>query len=336
MLLNRSDDSMARLDKIHKLLSQSRIDNMNINIKIAQLDHLRLIKITGADAVDFLQGQLTNDINALQGAWHYSGYCSPKGRLLALLQIWRAEDTLFALLDQSLVDQTIQRLRMYVMRSKVSIEVMANAQFYGLNTAQAQSQTLTELGLAASDSANDVVGSEPVFVLNIGDRKLLIDTDGSYIPRFDFSSDNRTWLSNDIAEALPRVTDQSLELFIPQMLNLDALNGISFKKGCYTGQEIVARMHYLGKLKQRMFICEIAAGSAGIEIGQKIYANNELIKAVGNVVSVAEGSNAILAVLRLDALDTQTQPLYLSAESSVSVAEQQAYALPANKTANKQ
>ncbi|MFT5572485.1 MAG: folate-binding protein YgfZ [Cryomorphaceae bacterium] len=308
---------------------------MNINTEISRLDHLRLIKITGADAVDFLQGQLTNDVNALQGAWHYSGYCSPKGRLFALLQIWRTEDALFALLDQTLVDQTVKRLRMYVMRSKVTIEVMTNAQLYGLASAQTQNQALSELDLAASNAANGVVGTEPVFILNVGDRKLLVDTDGAYTPTFDFSSDNSSWLSNDIAEALPRVTHQSLELFIPQMLNLDALNGISFKKGCYTGQEIVARMHYLGKLKQRMFICEFAQSSEEIEIGQKIYASNELVKAVGNVVSFVQGSNLLLAVLRLDAVDTQAQPLYLAAESSIRVAEPQAYALPANKTTDK-
>jgi folate-binding protein YgfZ len=306
---------------------------MSINTNFAQLDHLSLIKISGVDAVEFLQGQLTNDINTLQDTWQYSGYCSPKGRLLALLQLWRSADTLFAVLDKSIVEQTINRMRMYVMRSKVNIEVMTHAQFYGLDTTQTQNQTLTELDFAVSDSPNGVVQSETIFVLNTGDRKLLIDTDGAYDPTFSFSSNNNSWLSTDIADALPRITDQSIELFIPQMLNLDALNGISFKKGCYTGQEIVARMHYLGKLKQRMFICDISTGSEEVEIGQKIYATNELLKAVGNVVSVAKGASSMLAVLRLDALDTH-QPLYLSAESTITVAERQAYALPANKSAD--
>ena len=88
---------------------------------VEKLDHLSVLEITGQDALPFLQGQLTNDINLAHNKWQYSGYCNPKGRLLGLFTIWHSNDTVYIILDSSLTEALVKRLRMYVMRSKVEI-----------------------------------------------------------------------------------------------------------------------------------------------------------------------------------------------------------------------
>lgn len=200
---------------------------------------LSLLKFTGADAPAFLQGQLTNDINKLDSNWQYSGYCSPKGRLLALFMLWKHNDELYGLLPSSLVEATSKRLRMYVMRSKVTIEVIDNIHI-------SYSLTSTKQRFECKHSDNEIV-------LGFGQRDLLLNLNSNQTN----NTVDQKWLSLNIKDGLPEITDKSAELFVPQMINLDLLGGIDFKKGCYTGQEIVARMHYLGKLKQRMFICTL-------------------------------------------------------------------------------
>ena len=111
------------------------------------------------------------------------------------------------------------------------------------------------------------------------------------------------------------------------MLNLDLLNGINFKKGCYTGQEIVARMHYLGKLKQRMFVCDLSQANTELEPGDKVFSDEALSKSVGNIVSIS--NSQALAVLRLDALEETT--LFINNQTNLSIAKNQPYSLELKK-----
>jgi len=300
---------------------------------------LGLIKISGHDAFSFLQGQLSNDINELnklsQKHWQYSGYCNPKGRLIALLQIWCEGDELFALLSKDLIESTVKRLRMYVMRSKVEIEVFAQVRCFGFSSAIKLNSLVSGLSDNLDGVTNGVNSNGDLSVLAVGQRYLLVDKVGhleNTIPEntiLEKITNAPNWLAEQIVDGLPDVSQGSSELFIPQMLNLDLLDGINFKKGCYTGQEIVARMHYLGKLKQRMFVCELM-GHDGIEIapikaGDSIYSDIKLTKSAGTVVSAASDSNVLLAVLRLTNLE---QTHYLSQAISIKVAAQQPYEIP--------
>lgn len=252
------------------------------------LTHLKVVRITGADAELFLQGQLTNDVSQLNASWQWSGYCNPKGRLLASLQLWRDDDVFFMLLDATITEATVKRLRMYVMRSNVQLEVMPHVVCIGELTSIEPISRRHSLQKVSPDCT----------VLGLGERCIRVkfnaveQTDGT---------EPTEWLIRDIEQGLPRVNSLTVEQFIPQMLNFDALSGISFKKGCYTGQEIVARMHYLGKLKQRMFVCALSNRSQSVLAGGKIVdrANG---RSVGNIVNALDKSNACLAVLRLDAL----------------------------------
>lgn len=306
-----------------------------------KLDYLSLIEINGDDALSFLQGQLTNDINQTSSTWQYSGYCNPKGRLLALFQIWSVNNKIHLIIDSSLVDSITKRLRMYVMRSKVTITVI-NSDFY----AAADADTLSELANALPEADLNTLTSNKNAIVSTNEMHIL-----SYEKRFLFITQNQTnstvnrdhttstitssWAQLNINDGLPHINAMNTELFIPQMLNLDALDAINFKKGCYTGQEIIARMHYLGKLKQRMFVCDLSTqGNSNINPGDKVYSDPELSRSVGHIAN--SNNSSALAVLRLDALDENThQPLdqlHLSAQTTLNIRQQQPYSLPAPKS----
>jgi len=291
-------------------------------MSIETLDHLSLLEISGDDAIDFLQGQLTNDIKLANQTWQYSGYCNPKGRLLALFQLWNYQNKVYALLDSSLVDSIVKRLRMYVMRSKVNIKVSESANYgiFGTDNLAKIAPNLTQEEHANLSKQHAFYSNGNLHILNYKERYLCIaDT-----PLSDHAEHTNLWLKQNILEGFPEVRLSSSELFIPQMLNLDVLNGINFKKGCYTGQEIVARMHYLGKVKQRMFVCELNNTDPVIEIGAKVYGDQSLGKSIGHIVSVHE--QLALAVLRVDESLEQIN-YFLSETTQLRIRENQPYSL---------
>ncbi|MFT6032138.1 MAG: folate-binding protein YgfZ [Arenicella sp.] len=251
------------------------------------VSNLSVLRFTGPDSLSFLQGQLSNDLNALSSSWHYSGYCNPKGRLLALFQVWRNEQIIYASIDSSLVDATIKRLRMFVMRSKVVIDELTQARCLGL----------TDIDNNSERFSVDI--NESIHTLYLGTRALRIDLEPSdQMPSAD-TIDSQQWDLANIAEGEPTIDADNVEMFIPQMVNLDLLGGINFKKGCYTGQEIVARMHYLGKLKQRMFVCQLEGNASS---GEKVISGD---KNAGNIVAASAGS--ALAVIRRDLVNSELQ-----------------------------
>jgi folate-binding protein YgfZ len=311
----------------------------------ATISHLSLIKISGPDALTFLQGQLTSDVAKLSNSWQYAGYCNPKGRLLALLQIWRQEESFYALISSDLVEATNKRLRMYVMRSKVLIEELADCKLIGLLQRDSLAETLVKLNLPLENTASEqsemseyqhggLIQNQETCVLIINERALIVHKAGAEDSTEPSLETNSRWLQADINEGMPQVCAATVEQFIPQMLNLDILGGVSFKKGCYTGQEIVARMHYLGKLKQRMFSCDISncistmADCKDIAlpvVGDKVYSDSALEKAIGTLVSVDHSSRQALAVLRLNSLEDR---LHLNANYELNLTAQQAYSIP--------
>ena len=295
-------------------------------MKFGTLNAYSLLKISGADAATFLQGQLTNDLNLLDNQWQFSGYCNPKGRLLALLQLWKTNSNEFSvLLSKDLTESVVKRLRMYVMRSKVEIVV-------------------TDKAISGFNSIEDIVAQHPKFegkinqeinqsvsvldgnqtILKVIDRYLMIGDKTDAIPSF-----NLDWQKQNILDGLPQIHAETAELFIPQMVNLDLLDGINFKKGCYTGQEIIARMHYLGKVKQRMFVCQIDGEIDNFKDGEKVYNNlpsdKEERKTVGNIISAVKQNDKLLAVIKLDYINNN---LYLEAGQKINILDSQPYSVP--------
>ncbi len=286
---------------------------------LADLSTTGLISVTGEDAISFLQGQVTNDVNAISAAHsHYSGYCNPKGRLLALFFIFRHQDKLYLSLDAGLVPSIQKRLQMYIMRAKVTLtDEQANIACLGVagDTAAQQLQTLYPT-IPTEDYAiiqhDDVTiirmpTIKPAFqiITNVENREAVFET----LSQVFTSTDKAAWQHLETLSGIPEIVEATQEAFVPQMINLDALGGINFKKGCYTGQEIVARTHYLGKVKRRTLLGKIKASTektpvAGDPVSDMAQQN------VGQVVRTTPGRNGDYFVLfecRLDSLDTPIQ-----------------------------
>lgn len=286
----------------------------NNNNVLCDLSHLGLLEISGADAVTFLQGQVTNDVKLLTGTnAHYTAYCNPKGRMLALFLAFVHDDHLHLQLNRELLEPIMKRLKMYVMRSKVEIkDVSDSITKFGLNGPQAASM-LTPLFSVIPSQDYELVTLDNGAILRLpsvnDDVRFEIFTNAINAPLiWDVLKNNCKvvekpyWDWLEIQAGIPDVTLATQEQFVPQMLNLDILNGINFKKGCYTGQEIVARTHYLGSVKRRTYLAKIACEIAP-QAGEKIMdaAQNE----IGQIVRVAPnltGNFDVLAELRIDAV----------------------------------
>jgi len=274
---------------------------------LIDLSDIAIIRACGADALAFLNSQLTNDLGSL-GADHHmlAAYCEPKGRVITLFRIWRDGEDLLLMMPAGLVQPVVERLRRYVLRAKVSLTTDESLIAFGF----VGPETRAALG------ATSTVGPDQIFRSNrftalavpgITERFLLVAVYSArqelweHLHRKASCAGTRIWRWHDIQAGLPTVLTATSEAFVPQMLNLDQLGGISFAKGCYPGQEIVARMHYLGKLKQRLYRLSVSTDKAPPP-GTKIYAPDHGEQAVGTVVtavSVEAGRVDLLAVVQI-------------------------------------
>lgn len=290
------------------------IDAANSNV-LTSLSHLGLLEISGDDAITFLQGQVTNDVKKLNGSnSQYAGYCTPKGRLLGLFLAFAHADHLHLQMPLSILEPIMKRLRMYVMRSKVVItNKSADILCFGIAGPNAESTLL---------SLFSQVPTLPHQLITLEDATLLRLT--GINPRYqvftNIANAERIWntLSNtcnkvgksvwdylEIQAGIPEIVPATQEAFVPQMVNLDSLDGINFKKGCYTGQEIVARTHYLGKVKRRTQLAHI--NTEGIpQAGDTIQVVGHE-EAIGQIVRAAPAPNGgvdALIEIRLENLDS--------------------------------
>ena len=209
------------------------------NPDFCRIDHLALIVIEGDDAAHFLQGQISADtVTLADGRWLRAVYCNPKGRILASLIICRDDKRFFAVLAQDIADGIAARLKMFVMRAKVKITRL-NAVF-----------------AATTEKVPPPVGDGEIS--RDGESFVLSGESFRFWPDSTFFvsaiADNGDWLRNEILRGVPWIGKATQEIFIPQFVNFDLLHGINFKKGCYVGQEIIARLHYLGGVKKRGMI----------------------------------------------------------------------------------
>ena len=199
----------------------------------------KLIEVTGSDAVEFLQGQLTQDVTRLEGAGRLlSAWCNPKGRVIVVLRLVRLDNGAGLLVPATMADRLLKRLEMYRLRAEVEFHI-------------SEEDCTALLDGAEADPAGLV------------------------------------------AAGIPTIDDTNSEEFTPHMLNLDRLGAISFTKGCYTGQEVVARTEHLGKSKRRMMRYE--ADSDGVRVGDKV---SDGERNVGEVLNVA--GRTLLAVTPLE------------------------------------
>ncbi len=228
----------------------------------ADLSHYSLACAHGADAAKFLQGQFTNDIAAVNdGHSQLSAYCSPKGRALALTRFFRRDERYYFVLPAALLEATLSRLRKYVLMSKVTLEAVADWAHIGYADPRGGAHLRDALGVALPAAVNGVVHAGGISVIRVPGAHARFELFGEYAAmktlwqKLDAHAapvGAGPWDYLEIQAGLPCVYPETADAFVPQMLNLDLLDGISFKKGCYTGQEVVARTHYLGKIKRRL------------------------------------------------------------------------------------
>lgn len=284
---------------------------------LMDLSHLGLIAIGGPEAAEFLQGQVSNDIRELSDTHtQLSSHCSAKGRMLANFRVLRVEQSFFLVLPRVMVGPLLKRLRMFLLRAKASIDDASDALVcFGI------------VGGCADVSLGALFGPLPASYndLSRAGDSTLIRVPGP-LPRYLYigpadaakalwqdiavdavEADPELWALHDIRAGIPWVLPETSDAFVPQMVNMHLIDGVSFTKGCYTGQEVVARMQYLGKLKRRMYLAEVATYTPPRPGDLLCVPNTKSEQAPGRVVdarAVAPGRYELLAVVEISAADS--------------------------------
>ena len=286
---------------------------------VAPITDLGLIALDGEESASFLHNQLTNDVEhlGLDDA-RLAGYCSPKGRLLASFLMWRSASTIFLQLPRDIQAPVQKRLSMFVLRAKTKLsdasETPANAVVLGLGGGLAEAVLQTWF---------DTLPAKPFSKLEhpLGTLVRVADVFGAARYQWLMSAEtaqtvapvladrlsvggNDAWHLSEIHAGIPVIAKATQEQFVPQMVNYELLGGVNFKKGCYPGQEIVARSQYLGKLKRRTTLVSIPDATAAA--GQEVFATADPEQPCGMIVNAApngKGGVDALVEMKLAAIE---------------------------------
>ncbi len=274
---------------------------------VAPLANLGLIAASGEEAAHFLHNQLTNDVLHLgAGEARLAGYCSPKGRLLATLLVWKTADAILLQLPREILAPLQKRLQMFILRAKVKLADVSDQQAI--------------LGLAGAEAGRvlanwfDSVPAAPYALVQSSAGTLIRLADAEHAPRYQWLATPQAareawstlaahltpagaplWRLTDIQAGVPQITQATQEQFVPQMINYEVIGGVNFEKGCYPGQEIVARSQYLGKLKRRMQRASVASLAA--QAGMEVFSSADPDQPCGRIVNAERG-----AAQRMDCL----------------------------------
>ena len=289
---------------------------------ICALTDMAVLTISGKDAGQFLQGQSTCDLLALTERQTTLGaFCNPKGRVIAVFRTFHAASVFYVLLPQSLAESLAKRLSMYILRADVHME-QATSQWRCFGLKDTDTPDLGVFGdIVPPDAIDGIVVIPSGFLIRLpaasGTRHLLLTkvkgadsickeaVTAGYQP-----IDRNDWALADIRCGIPQVVPATTEEFVPQMLNLDRLDGISFTKGCYTGQEIVARTHYLGTLKRAMFRLSCPLDAAP-HPGQEIFLQGQAEQPIGQVLMAARNDRKLELLAVLNTVQAQAETILL-------------------------
>lgn len=284
---------------------------------LSDLTQLGLVTVSGPEAASFLQGQLTNDVVGLAtDRSQIGGHCSPKGRMLAAFRIFKMDDEVYLQIPRNMVDAIVQRLKMYLLRAKATIE-NASDRLVAVGIAGDCAPSLLSSSLEAiPEHDNGLARSGELTTIRIP---------GGPVPRFEVLGpapalgklwdelaavasvvNAEYWALSDIRAGIPSVFPETSDAFVPQMANLQLIDAVSFTKGCYTGQEVVARMQYLGRLKRRMYRAQVRADLLP-RPGDALYCpSSSSEQATGRIVDArtnAKGDCELLAVVEIEAAE---------------------------------
>jgi folate-binding protein YgfZ len=268
--------------------------NTNIS-SITPLTDWTLIHINGPDSESFLQNLFTNNIlNLPLGSEHLSGFCSPKGRLLASFWVSHSSKENYDLwISKDIAPEFVKKLLMYKLRSKVEIILLdPPLQIYGEVS-----------NVPFKTTSNKMCNLPAVLHEEIRYNRRVIAEESNDIEQ---TQESNVWSILEVASGIPRITANTKDLFVPQMINFESIGGVDFKKGCYPGQEIVARSQYLGHIKRRLKIGSIAQSTDLVQIipGTEVYSESDPDQSCGVVV--------------LSSLDSSKERYYLQIEIKLS------------------
>lgn len=280
---------------------------------LVDLSSMGLMRFHGEDTQTFLQGQLTNDIRQLKNdRAQLSAYCTPKGRMQASFILWQTEAGVHAMLPAELTEPIRKRLSMFILRSKVKAEDPSGSiKLFALLGDQAATSLQTIMG-GCPDNDFGVLTLATGTIIRLPRNMYLIAAAAESADALRIKLGEKHpavgshafdwWL---IQAGIPMITPPTQEQFVPQMTNYEVIGGVNFKKGCYPGQEIVARTQYLGKLKRRMYHVSLPSDSqAGV--GDELYGTDMGDQAIGMLVQVhpaADGRLEALAVIQISSVE---------------------------------
>jgi folate-binding protein YgfZ len=281
-----------------------------------QLRQFGLIRFTGSDARAFLQGQLSCDVNGLQsGRATYGTYNSPQGRVLATFLLWQDGSGYYMQLPKLLAAPMHKRLSMYILRSKVqALNASDDRVLFGLSVGELGAELEAQLGpVPAADLSLEESADHQL--LRLSADRFLVSVAAAAVDAFlkerlqtgvEASMDVWNWY--DLRDGVPWVLPPTQDQFVAQMLNMDLIGGVSFTKGCYPGQEIVARMHYLGRLKQRMYLAHVEAVAPAPAPGDRLFSPDLGDQACGTVLNSAPAPQHgfdLLAVVQIASVNSR-------------------------------
>jgi folate-binding protein YgfZ len=273
------------------------------SVSSGRLTHLGVLRFTGADTLSFLQGQVSNDTQRLtEGTPVLAAYSTAQGRVLALIYLLPHSSGVVAILPREILGATMERMRKFILRAKVRIEDASDTLVVaGQSGATPEAVASTQGGTKAASRyvEHDGIGMAPVG--HDGNRHWIIGPPEKIAAPASAAAEKRIeddWRLADIRAGLPQVYAATSEAFVAQMLNLDLLDGISFTKGCYTGQEIIARTQHLGRIKRRLFRLSLPSGAWNVGQALRLADGRQ-----GRLTEVIEsgGRTEALAVLNVDA-----------------------------------
>ena len=289
---------------------------------VVPLTHLALIEATGEDAKSFLHNQLTSDVNHLgNGQAQHAGWCTAKGRMQASFLTWQHDGRYFLALSADLQEATQKRLQMFVLRAKVKLAALTDSTIMlGVSGPQAN-EVLADAGLPCPSGSLATVQQDETTVIRLDASRLIVIAPESAMAGLwqKLSIKARpagtpAWRWLDIQAAFPLVTLATKEEFVPQMADFEKIGGVSFHKGCYPGQEVVARTQYLGKVKRHLYRL---TSEQALKAGDVLHSPDNPDQSCGMVMTAAAspaGGYEALAVVqsnfsgnvRLGALDGPT------------------------------
>ena len=263
---------------------------------VAQLDHLGVIRVTGADAASFLQGQLTNDVALLgMNESRLAAFCSAKGRMQASFTIYKrpaldaAQTTpdIYMVCSRDILAPTMKRLSMFVMRAKAKLtDVSAEFNIFGL-TGNAIISIATQ---AINTTATVNFGTSTAIALQpaLGQSRALCVTPAGDAAPMGEALSTELWHWGEVHAGIATITAPIVEAFVPQMLNYESVGGVNFKKGCYPGQEVVARSQFRGTLKRRAYVVQINTDGVQPFVSQEVFHESDAEQPCGMVVQIAK------------------------------------------------